>query len=176
MIRRFLAGYLLVELAAIVGLIWWIGIGPTLLVLVGTFLAGMLLAGTQLRRQLARLLSGEFGRVVSTGGPAGAVTDSALVALGTVLVALPGPVTSLAGLAMLAPPTRTALRPVATVVVARSFAKRVGFADLGVGAFTAGGSAFGGPGRGDYIDGEVIEDYRETDGVQLPGRALPPAQ
>lgn len=160
MIRRLLAGYLLVELAAIVGLIWWIGFGPTLLVLLATFLIGMLVAGAQLRRQLARLLSGEFGRAATSGGPVGPVADSGLLALGTVLVALPGPVTSLLGLAMVAPPTRAALRPAATVLIARSFTKRVQFADLRVYR------------RGDYIDGEVIETYEE----QLPGRALPPAQ
>ena len=175
MIRRFLAAYLLIELAAVIGLIWWIGFGPTLLVLIAAMLIGLLVAGTQLRRQLARLMSREFGRTAAPGGPAGAVTDSALIALGTVLVSVPGLVSSLLGMAMLVSPTRAALRPAATALAARSLTKRVVFADIGARGFGAG--------RADYIEGEVIEtvwlgDEQPSSGPtgQLPGRVIPPAQ
>ena len=103
MIRRTFAVYVLAELAAVVALVYFLGIGTTLLILVGVLLAGLLLAGSQLRRQLAQLRSG----VRDAGG---AVTDGALVALGTVLVAIPGVVSSAIGIALLIPPVRTVLR------------------------------------------------------------------
>ena len=51
--------------------------------------------------------------VRASATPQGAVTDSALVALGTVLVFIPGLVTTAAGLLLLLPPTRAAARPLA---------------------------------------------------------------
>ena len=78
--------YLLVELAAVVLLIWAFGWGWAILVLIGTFLAGVLLAGTQLKGQLRALR-----RAGNVSG--GAVTDGVLVGLGAFLVVLPGVVT-----------------------------------------------------------------------------------
>ncbi|MCB0926883.1 MAG: FxsA family protein [Mycolicibacterium insubricum] len=165
MIRRTFAVYVLAELAAVVALVYFLGIGTTLLILVGVLLAGLLLAGSQLRRQLAQLRSG----VRDAGG---AVTDGALVALGTVLVAIPGVVSSAIGIALLIPPVRTVLRPVVTTVAARRLAGRVRFADLGAVGFTTGGY-----GRGDYIDGEVIEgeiiDLGDPPGGPVPRAIVP---
>ena len=135
--------YLLVELAAVVLLIWAFGWGWAILVLIGTFLAGVLLAGTQLKGQLRALR-----RAGNVSG--GAVTDGVLVGLGAFLVVLPGVVTTTAGVLMLAPPTRGAMRPLAANVLTRGIDRRLGATDL---------SAFRGPGagRGDYIDGEVVD-------------------
>ena len=140
---RVAALYLLVELAASVLLIWAFGWGWAILVLIGTFLAGVLLAGTQLKGQLRALRRAE-----SVSG--GAVTDGVLVGLGAFLVVLPGVVTTTAGVLMRAPPTRGAMRPLAANVLTRGIDRRLGAADL---------SAFRGPGggRGDYIDGEVVD-------------------
>ncbi|MCV7192905.1 FxsA family protein [Mycolicibacterium brumae] len=172
-IGRFLGLYVLIELTAVVGLIWWLGFGPALLVLIGVFLAGAVLSGSQLRRQLRRLSGG-------VTNPQGAVTDSALIAAGTLLVFVPGLVSSAVGLALLAPGARAVIRPAATAYAARSFANRVVFADLNAGGYGATGHR--GFGRGDYIDGEVIDGEvvdTERSGAPatgLPRTAIPPAQ
>ena len=146
--------YLLVELAAVVLLIWAFGWGWAILVLIGTFLAGVLLAGTQLKGQLRALR-----RAGNVSG--GAVTDGVLVGLGAFLVVLPGVVSTTAGVLMLAPPTRGAMRPLAANVLTRGIDRRLGATDL---------SAFRGPGggRGNYIDGEVV-DGEVVDGKVVGG-------
>jgi UPF0716 protein FxsA len=141
MVMRLFLLYVVVEMAVIVGLTATIGFGWTLLALIGTFLLGLALAGSQARRQLVKLRQG-------MKDPQGMVTDSALVALGSVLVFVPGLVTTVVGLLMLAPPTRAAMRPLAGVVAARGLARRVTFVNLG---------GVQSPRRGQYIDGEVID-------------------
>ena len=84
MAMRLFLIYLVVELAVVVALVSTIGFGWTVLALLGTSLLGFVLAGSQVKRHIRRLRSG-----LTT--PQGAVTDSALVALGTVLVFIPGP-------------------------------------------------------------------------------------
>src|SRR6185369_43072 len=106
-------------LAVVVALVSTIGFGWTVLALLGASIAGFVLAGSQVKRHIRRLRSG-----ITT--PQGAVTDSALVALGTVLVFIPGLVT-------------TAARRMPLITVAATGAGRRG------------------PGRGDYIEGEVID-------------------
>lgn len=149
MVMRMFLIYVLVEMAVIVGLTAAIGFGWTLLALIGTFLLGVVLAGSQLRRQLAKLQQG-------MKDPQGAVTDSALVALGSVLIFVPGLVTTVAGLLMLAPPTRAVMRPLAGLVAARGLARQVTFVNLG------GAPGARAPGRGQYIDGEVIDVHDDV--------------
>ncbi|MGB3476430.1 MAG: FxsA family protein, partial [Mycobacterium sp.] len=96
-VLRIFGLYALVEVAAVAALIWTVGFGWTTLLLLGTFLAGLVLASGQIRRQIRRLRK--------PAGP-GVLADSGLVTAGTVLVLVPGPVTSLVGLLLLAPPTR----------------------------------------------------------------------
>jgi UPF0716 protein FxsA len=143
--------YVLVELAVVVALASTIGFGWTLLVLLGTFLLGLVLAGSQIKRQIQRLQSRSWTT------PQGAVTDGALVALGTVLVFIPGLVTTALGLLLLLPPTRTVARPVLTAVALRGIGKRaplITVMSTGAGAFSAYNRK---PPTGDYIDGEVID-------------------
>ena len=83
MAMRLFLIYLVVELAVVVALVSTIGFGWTVLALLGASVAGFVLAGSQVKRHIRRLKSG-----FTT--PQGAVTDSALVALGTVLVFIPG--------------------------------------------------------------------------------------
>lgn len=160
--------YVVVEMAVLVVLTATIGFGATLLAVAGMFLLGLVLAGSQLRRHLRRLQSG-----LTADNAAGVVTDSALVALGTVLVVIPGLASSVVGALLLLPPTRAVARPVVTAMAARR-------APLIVGAGT--GSGFGAqrfayrPSRADYIDGEVIDvsDVRDaTPGPQAEPRRLP---
>ena len=132
MVMRTFLIYAVVEMAVIIALTATIGFGWTVIALLGAFVLGIALAGSQLRRQIEQLQRG-------IRDPQAQVTDSALVALGSVLVFVPGLVTTIVGLLMLAPPTRSVVRPLATALAARGLSRRVAFV-----------------GRPDYIDGEVI--------------------
>ncbi len=157
MAMRLFLIYLVVELAVVVALVSTIGFGWTVLALLGTSVAGFLLAGSQVKRHVQRLRAG-----LTT--PQGAVTDSAMVALGTVLVFVPGVVTTIAGLLLLTPPTRALARPVLAAVVARRMPL--------ITVASAAAGARPGAGRGEYIDGEVI-DVVDVDGVTVERPALP---
>jgi UPF0716 protein FxsA len=139
MVLRWFGIYVLVELAAVVALATSIGLGWTVLLLLATFAAGIALAGSQVNRQIRRLRRG-------FDNPHGMLTDSALIALGTVLVVVPGIVTSALGLLLLLPPTRAAARPMVAAVAAKRIVTR----------------------RRAYIDGEVIHV------VDVDQPALPP--
>jgi UPF0716 protein FxsA len=162
MAMRLFLIYLVVELAVVVALVSTIGFGWSVLALIGTSVLGFVLAGSQVKRHVARLRSG-----LTT--PQGAVTDSAMVALGTVLVFVPGVVTTVAGLLLLTPPTRAVVRPVLTAMAARRMPLITVASAAAANRRTAG--------RGDYIDGEVIDvvdvagDDVDTGGVERP--ALP---
>lgn len=132
-IRLFLL-YAAVEMAVIIALTVTIGFGWTVLALLGAFVLGLALAGSQLRRQLAQLQRG-------LRDPGEQLTDGALVGLGAVLVLVPGLVTSVAGLLMLAPPTRSVMRPIAGALAARGISRHVTVIRTAP----------------DYIDGEVID-------------------
>lgn len=150
MLRPFLryAGvYIAVEVAAAALLIWAVGLGWALVILAAAFLAGVLLAATQVRGQVAAVRR-------SRRNPPGAVADGVLVGLGSFLVFLPGIVSTAAGALMLAPPTRGAMRPLATSMLTRGVSRRV--ETLNVEQFL-GRYGAARPGRGDYIDGEVID-------------------
>lgn len=137
--------YVIVEVAAVAALAWTIGVGWTLLILLATFVVGLAVAGSQIKRQVRRLRNG-----LTT--PQGAISDGAMVALGTVLVVIPGLVTSAIGLALLLPPTRVIARPVVSFLALRGIGRRV--------------SVVSSP-RPDYIDGEVI-NVVDVDPPALP--------
>jgi UPF0716 protein FxsA len=142
MAMRLFVLYAVVELAVIVALTSTIGFGWTVLLLLGTFAVGLALAGSQVRRHIRRLQSGLTASTVQ-----GAATDSVLVALGTVLVVVPGLASSVVGALLLLPPTRAAARPLVTAMAARRMPL------ITVGTPAAASTA----GHGEYIDGEVID-------------------
>ena len=119
-IRWLFVLYAVIEMAVIVALVATIGFGRTVLLLAGAFVLGLLPAGSQIKRQVAVLSRG-------IRQPGAQVTDGVLVALGSLLMIVPGLVTSVAGLMLLLPPTRTALRPLAGTLAARTLAGRVAF-------------------------------------------------
>ena len=153
MAMRIFLVYALVELAVVVALASTIGFGWTVLLLVGTLALGLALAGSQVKRQIQRLQSG-------LAAPRGALPDGVLVALGTVLTVVPGLVTSALGVLLLLPPTRALARPAVTALAAR------GLFRMPLVVTTTTGAAPFRPGRGDYIDGEVI-DVTEVDPPSL---------
>ncbi len=162
-VLRYAVLYALVEIAAVVLLVWAFGLGWALLILAGVFLTGIALAGSQLKAQLAALRSNRVA-------PRTAAADGALVSLGAVLVLLPGVVSTAAGVLMLAPPTRGAMRPLAAGLITRGVTRRMATIDAAMFAAAPYGAEYP-AGRGDYIDGEVIDGdvvYGEVDHRALP--------
>ena len=168
MVSRLFLVYVLVELAVIVALASTIGLGWTLLLLLAAFVAGLVLAGSQLKRQLARLRSG------LTTQQSQLATDGAMVALGSVLVVVPGLVTTAAGLLLLLPPTRAAARPLLTAMAVRGLissgrgAPLITVTTVGADRHTSAPRP-----RGDYIDGEVLDVTDVTDVSAVDPPALP---
>jgi UPF0716 protein FxsA len=158
MVMRLFLVYAVVELAVVIALVSSIGFGWTVLALLATFIVGVAMAGSQVKRHIRRLQAG-----LTT--PQGAVTDSALVALGTVLVFIPGLVSTAFGLLLLLPPTRAAARPILTAMAARGLMSRAPLITVAT-AGAAGASRYQ-TGRGDYIDGEVI-DVTDVEPDALP--------
>jgi UPF0716 protein FxsA len=146
MATRLFLIYTVIELAVIVALASTIGFGWTVLVLLSTFLVGLALAGSQVKRHIRRLQSGLTAATMQ-----GAATDSVLVALGTVLVVIPGLASSVVGALLLLPPTRAAARPLVTAMAARRMPV------VTAAAASAPGWGYTAAGSGDYIDGEVID-------------------
>ncbi len=157
MVSRLFLVYVVVELAVMVALASTIGLGWTLLLLLAAFVVGVALAGSQLKRQLARLRSG------LTTQQSRVATDSMLVALGTALVVVPGLVSSAAGLLLLLPPTRAAARPLLTAMAVRGIGRRAPLITV----TTVGADRYARRPRGDYIDGEVI-DVTDVEPPALP--------
>jgi UPF0716 protein FxsA len=164
MVSRLFLLYVVVELAVVVALASTIGLGWTLLLLLAAMVVGLALAGSQLKVQLTRVRSG------LTGQQSRAVTDSALVGLGTLLVVMPGLVTSAAGLLLLLPPTRAVARPVLTAMAVRGIGRRAPLITV----TTVGADRYASTRRPqqDYIDGEVlgVTDVTEPEPPALPGR------
>ena len=167
MMSRLFLVYALVELAVLVALASTIGLGWTLLLLLAAFVAGLALAGSQLKRQLGRLRSG------LTTPQSQLATDGAMVALGSVLVVVPGLVTTAAGVLLLLPATRAVARPLLTAMAVRGIGRRAPLITVTtVGAYRYASAPRPRP---DYIDGEVIDvtdvaDFTEVDPPALPGR------
>lgn len=162
MVSRLFLIYVVVELVVVVGLASTIGLGWTLLLLLVAFTVGLALAGSQLKVQLTRLRSG-----LNAHQPRLA-TDGALVALGTLLVVVPGLVTSAAGVLLLLPPSRAAARPVLTAMAARGVGRRFPLITV----TTVAADRYGHRQRPEYIDGEVLDvtDVTEVDPPAIPLR------
>jgi len=98
--------YVLVEIVALVAVASWIGVGWTLLVLVAGSLLGLWLA----RREGVRAARALASAVQSRRMAHPELTDGLLVAVGGLLLFLPGLVTDVAGLLLVLPPTRALAR------------------------------------------------------------------
>lgn len=159
MVKRVLLAYLAVELLAVAVLAWALGPWWTVAIVIGTVLLGPLLVGSQLRKQFAVLRSARAPRTAADG--LDAVTDGLLMGLGTTLVLVPGPVSTVVGGLMLAPPSRGVMRPLAQVMLSRGISKRLGPVDLST---RVGGQVI----DGEVIEGEVIEGDRVAPVPNLP--------
>jgi UPF0716 protein FxsA len=148
MVSRLFLAYVVIELAAVMPLAWTIGIGWTLLILLATFVAGIAVAGFQVKRYLARLRSPD------------ALTDGVLVALGAVLVLLPGLVSTVAGLLLLLPATRAVARPLVAALAARGVGRPLIIV-------TTLAERRSGRAQRDGVDGEVL-DVTDVEPPALP--------
>ncbi|MGU3437533.1 FxsA family protein [Actinomycetes bacterium M1A6_2h] len=149
--------YVAVEIAALVWLGSTIGILSTVLLVVLTSVLGLILVRSQGRRVLGELRSAS----ASGRSPIGAIADGGMVAAGSILMAVPGLVTSALGLLLLFPLTRAALRPIVGAVGAKRLKGAVA-----AGHFApAGGGRFGPTFAAGHVvvDGEVVTDSRVSD-------------
>lgn len=145
--------YAAVEIAAVVAVASWIGIGWTLLLLLGLSLVGLVL----LRREGSRAWR-SFQLAVAEGRPPGReVLDGMLVLLGAVLIVLPGFVTDVLALLCLLPFSRRLLGRVLVgwaLTRGRATVLRVS-STRGSGTVPPGPDRPVPPGTGRVIEGEV---------------------
>ncbi|MBY0441275.1 MAG: FxsA family protein [Mycobacteriaceae bacterium] len=171
MMSRLFVGYAIVELAVVIALASTIGFGCTVLLLLALFFIGLAVAGSQLKRHLMQVRS-------NLVAPTSLVSDGASVALGTVLVVIPGLVTTAAGLLMLFPLTRPAVRPVVVALAQRSIG-RVPLITVATAA--AQRQAASRHQHQDFIDGEIIDvvdagdagSAEDVGALALPHRSTP---
>lgn len=116
--------YILLEALTFWAVASWLGTGAALMWLLIFLFGGLVLAAYEMRAIAARLEKGK-------GTPGQVAGDIGLLAAGSVLVALPGFLTSIVGLLLILPPTRALAR--------RGLAKklRAFIEDLGVRSFEA---------------------------------------
>ncbi|QKT07355.1 FxsA family protein [Gordonia sp. X0973] len=156
-IRWIILLYVVLEIAAFAGLTAWLGFGWALLITLGAAVGGYAFLVARGRRVVA-----DLGRAARNEiRPTEPLPDTALLGLSSVLVILPGIVTTVLGVVLMAGPVRRVARPVVTAFGA----KRVAGLVSAVGTRTV----FLG---GDVIDGEVVDT---TDGTPVFQRQLPPA-
>lgn len=147
MIPALLVLYLAVEVAAVI----WVGSTIGVLWTVLLFLLGWVV-GLWLVRSQAKRVFEQFRRAgAGTASAGGAVADGALVAAGTVLLVIPGLVTSALGLLLLIPLTRRVLRPVVLLVGGRRVAMATAAGQAGAGVYSR-------TRRRTVVDGVVVED------------------
>ncbi|OBH07871.1 membrane protein FxsA [Mycobacterium sp. E2699] len=162
MLSRLLLIYAVVELAVVIALVSTVGWGWTLLALLATLLLGWGLlapmAGSQLLRQIGQLRSG-------VTEPRDAMSEGAMVTVATLLILVPGLVTTALGLSLLVPPVRRAAGPALAAIGMRGLRRRMPLiADATL--FRPGSRGYPSPGT-DYIDGEVV-DVRDFRAPALP--------
>jgi UPF0716 protein FxsA len=109
------------ELAVIIRVGEWIGLWPTVAILVADSLLGAFLMRSQ-----GRVAWRRFNLAVQEGrAPAREVADGALIIFGGALLLTPGFLTDILGIALLLPPTRALVRRMVMRIAARRMAASV---------------------------------------------------
>ncbi len=116
--------YFILEAITFYLLATWLGVGTALLILFASIFGGALLAAWQMRSITAELARGANNPAVLAG-------DLGLVGVGTLLLALPGILSSIIGLIFVLPPTRLLIRKIVAKRV------RVQIEEMGVRSFEA---------------------------------------
>lgn len=166
MALRWFAAHAVLEIAAFVAMVMTLGFGWAVLI----SLAAVVLGVVVLRWQ-GRKVFGELQRASRNEVDARApLADTALVAVSTLLLVIPGVVSTVAGTLLLFSPTRRVMRPVVVAVGAR----RVATAMDRAGVYATG---VYGAGRGaTVVEGSVVEsDTPEPGSATTPfgTRGLP---
>lgn len=139
--------YVVIEVAAVI----WVGSTIGVLWTIALFLLGWAVGLVLVRSQGRKVIEGFRRAGRGSGSAGGAVADGALVALGTILLVIPGLVTSALGLLLLIPPTRRVLRPVVLILGGR----RLGMVTAAGGV---GAEVFSRTRRRTVVDGVIVED------------------
>lgn len=140
--RLVFLAYLIIEIGVFVGLSVWLGFGWALLITVAVAGTGLLLLARRGRAVFADLARASRNEI----GPTTPLTDTALLAASTMLLIVPGLVTSTLGLLLFVKPVRRAVAPGVAAFGERRFAHMVDRA----GRYAAG------PMSGTVIDGTVF--------------------
>lgn len=166
------AAYVVAEITILAWLGATIGAGATVLLFLAVSIAGYLTLAALGRRALQNLSTLRHGRVPDPATTETLLTDGPLIGAGAALVLVPGLLTSILGIVLLAP-TRVALRPLARAVAARRARRRGGLrtermvvvdgqvvAHTIVGAdpvLTTGPHTATDPAAGTVVDGEIVD-------------------
>lgn len=145
---------LFLEIASLLIVGSWIGVGWTLLLLIGGFVLGLALIGRGGREAMSAVNQAARSRQVAGDT---AVTGGFLTVVAGVLLMIPGFVSDLAALALLLPPVRTLVRRRMLAWAERSSAQvrvvHLGGAAPGMWAAAHQGARVGGP----VVDGSVVD-------------------
>lgn len=147
MALRWFAAYAVLEIAAFVAMVMTLGFGWAVLI----SLAAVVLGFVVLRWQGGKVFD-ELRRASRNEVDARApLADTALVAVSTILLVVPGVVSTVAGTLLLFPPTRRVMRPAVAAVGARRVATAMDRAGMyATGVYGAGRGAT-------VVEGSVVE-------------------
>ncbi|MFW0790681.1 FxsA family protein [Gordonia sp. CPCC 205333] len=158
--RLLFLAYLVVEIGVFVGLSVWLNFGWALLIAVVAGGAGLILLARR-----GRAVFGDLARASRNEiAPDRPLTDTALLAVSTMLLIVPGIVTSILGLLLLAKPVRRLLAPAVAAFGARKFASAVDRAGL----YATGVMP------GTVVDGTVFVESTVVDSTSYPHAATQP--
>lgn len=162
----------IVELMLLIQMGQWVGLLPTLLLVVATGVTGAWLARTEGMRVFF-----EFQRELAAGRlPTRSMQDGVAVLIGGAFLLTPGILTDVVGFSLLFPPTRRWLQGRARAALQRGIEDgAVTWVVMGPGGWRAGGSGRGadfggraGPAAGDP-DGDVYQGLDRTKGIEVGG-------
>lgn len=157
----FVLAYFAIEIAAFVAMVHFLGVGWAVLILLFAVVAGFVLLQRQGRKVFGELRRASRNEI----DPKGPLTDTALLAASSMLLVVPGIVSTVVGLILLAPPVRRLLAPAVQAAGAKSFAASMNRAGL----YASRGMY----GRGQVIDGTVVVDSYVDPTVTSTTPALP---
>lgn len=166
MALRWFAAYAVLEIAAFVAMVMTLGFGWAVLISLAAVVLGLVILRWQGRKVFGELQRASRNEV----DPRAPLADTALVAVSTLLLVIPGVVSTVAGTLLLFPPTRRVLRPVVVAAGARQVATAMDRAGVyATGVYGAGRGAT-------VVEGTVVEsDTPEPGSPSAPygSRGLP---
>ncbi|NDZ96850.1 FxsA family protein [Streptomyces sp. SID6673] len=141
----YVIAYFAVEIGAFVAMAHFLGLGWAVLITLAAVVAGFALLQQQGRKVFGELRRASRNEV----DPRGPLTDTALLAASSLLLVIPGIVSTIIGLVLLAPPVRRMMRPVVAAAGARRFAATMDRAGIYASGMYVG--------RGTVVDGTVVD-------------------